>query len=166
MAKGGSFEPAGFDRWEDWLKTLANERLDRYKDRVLRTAGLRTLEYLHDLAPERTGRLVNSFTVNNSENIYEINVNRRVSFARVGTAVPYAIHVNDGYTQKKGQFVPGRWASGNFHYDRQAKGGMVLTGKEIEGAHMFEKSLQYMEEDVPKIIEFELRRLWAELNGG
>lgn len=165
MAGQGSFLPEGFKRWEDWLATLPGDRVEQYKDRVLRSAGLRTLEYLHDLTPVRSGRLANSFIMGNRENFYEVKVGKGVSHALVGTAVDYSIHVNDGYTQRKGQFVPGSWSGSGFHYDPGAKTGMVLTGKEIPGAHMFEKSLSYLEEDVPKIMEFEMQRLWAELTG-
>jgi len=40
---------------------------------------------------------------------------------------------------------------------------MVLTGKVIEGAHMLEKSLDYLKEDMEDIVLFEFRRLYAEL---
>lgn len=165
MARGG-IRITGLDRWANFLQTLPTDRVNRMKDRVLRTAGLRTMEYLHDLTPVRTGRLAGSFSMGSPDSIYELNVNSGVSYVRVGTAVDYSIHVNDGYTQKAGQFVPGSWTGSGFHYDPSASGGMVLTGKTIAGAHMFEKTMQHLEEDIPKVIEFELRRLWAEVNGG
>jgi len=156
----------GLERWASWLQTLPTSGVNRMKDRVLRTAGLRTLEYLQDLTPVRTARLANSFSMGSPDNVYELNVNSGVSYVRVGTAVEYSVYVNDGYTQKAGQFVPGSWTGSGFHYDPGASGGMVLKGKTIVGAHMFEKTMQYLEEDVPTIIEFELRRLWDEVNGG
>lgn len=165
MARSG-IRITGLDRWAGWLRTLPTERIDRYKDRVLRSAGLRTLEYLQDLTPVRTNKLAGSFSVGAEGNVYDLSINRRESYVWVGTNVDYSVHVNDGYTQKAGRFVPGSWTSSGFHYDPSASGGMVLTGKTIAGAHMFEKSMQYMEEDLEKIMEFELRRLWAEVDGG
>lgn len=156
------------DRWQAWLKALEAKRVEQFKDRVLRSAGLRGLEYLHDLTPVRTGRLAGSFLVGDADNIYDIRVRggKGMSYVRIGTAVTYAIPVNDGFQQQAGRYVPGVWRSGSFYYDREADTGMVLTGKYIPGAHMLEKTGQYLEEDIPKIIEFELRRLWAEVNGG
>jgi len=155
-----------FERWESWLKNLDKKDVDRMKDRVLRTAGLRTLEYVHDLTPRRTGRLQNSFSMGGSDNVFSVKVSRKVSKAVVGTNVPYARHINDGFTQKAGQFVPGVWSNGTFHYQPGAATGMVLTGKTIEGAHMFEKAMDYLEDDIPRIMEYEIRRLWHELGGG
>ena len=156
---------ANFGRWEAWLKSLKKGDVDRMKDRILRTAGLRALEYLHDLTPRRLGRLQNSMSMGGADNVFKVMVARVVSKALVGTNVPYAKWVNDGFTQKAGRFVPGEWRSGTFHYQPGFDGGMVLTGKTIEGAHMFEKAMDYLEEDMPRIMEYELRRLWAELGG-
>lgn len=95
-----------------------------------------------------------------ADNVFNLSVGKK-SFVFVGTAVPYAQFINDGFTQKKGQFVPGYWKGSTFHYDRSAEGGMVLTGKVIPGVHMMEKTMDQMEDDLPDIMEFEFRRLYA-----
>jgi len=156
---------ANFGRWENWLKSLDKTEVAKMKERILRTSGLRELEYLHDLTPRRSGRLQNSMTMGAQGNTFSVKVSNKVSKALVGTNVPYAEWANNGFTQKAGQFVPGEWRSGTFHYQPGFDGGMVLTGKTIEGAHMFEKSLEYLEDDVPRIIEYELRRLFQRLGG-
>lgn len=156
---------ANFKRWERWLKNLERGEVARMNDRILRTGGLRELEYLHDLTPRRSGRLQNSMTMGGQANVFSVTVGPKTSKALVGTNVPYAEWANNGFTQKAGQFVPGEWRSGTFHYQPGFDGGMVLTGKTIEGAHMFEKSLEYLEDDMPRIMEYELRRLWRELGG-
>ncbi len=156
---------ANFGRWEEWLKRVDRREVAKMKDRILRTAGLRTLEYAHDLTPRRSGRLQNSLTSGAQDNVFSVKVGAKISKALVGTNVPYAKWVNDGFTQIAGQFVPGEWRSGTFHYQPGANTGMVLTGKTIEGAHMFNKSMDYLEEDMPRIIDYELRRLFYGLGG-
>lgn len=159
-----AFKIKNLDKWEAWLKTLDKEPLERLQSRILRTAGLRILEYTDDLTPVRTGRLKDSMQMGDKDNIFKLQVGK-TSYISVGTAVEYAEHIERGFSQesRKGKFVPGFWSSGTFHYDPEAKGGMVLTGKVIEGAHMFEKAVDYLEDDLDKIAEFEFRRLYAEL---
>jgi len=156
----GGFRVDGLDKWIKWLKTVSDKEVERLLDRVLRTLAFRGLEYLHDLTPRRTGGTADSYTVGSKQ----IRING-VSFIRFGSALPHTAFLNDGFQQHKGQFVPGEWRSGTFHYDPDKyPEGMVLTGKRVEGAHMFEKMLQYLEEDdIEKVVLFELKRLWGSL---
>lgn len=154
----------GLDEWQRALLTMEGPGLDRMKDRVLRTTGLRLQEYLDDLTPVAPGggRLKQSMSMGGTDNVFEINVGRN-SYVIVGTNVEYAEAVNDGHTQRKGRFVPGEWRGPTFHYIPGHDKGMVLTGKVIEGARMFEKAMDYIEGDMDQIIEFEFRRLYNEL---
>lgn len=155
------------DRLEDWQQGLADmegKAFERMTDRVLRTTALRLQEYLDDLTPARDGRLKGSMSVGHPDNVFEIVVGSR-SYAVVGTNVEYAQYVNDGFAQQKGRYVPGIWSSGKFHYIPGHDEGMVLTGKVIPGAFMFEKATDYTEEDMPQVLEFEFRRLYSELFG-
>jgi hypothetical protein len=151
------------DKWENWLKGLEEGNVDRFKDRVLRTSGLRTLEYVDDLTPRRAGPLQNSAQVGDKNNVFRVKVGK-TSYVVVGTTVKYARYVEEGFQQKAGRFVPGYWSdSGTFHYQPGYPSGMVLTGKFIEGAHMYRKALDYLQDDMDQIVEFEFRRLYAEL---
>lgn len=134
------------------------------KDRVLRTSALRLTEYLDDLTPARTGRLKGSMTMGGADNIFKIEIGKKSHFF-VGTSVSYAQAVNDGYTQKAGRFVPGYWNGDTFVYDPAHDGGMVLTGRVIPGARMFEQAMDNLQDDVETIVEFEFRRLYDELFG-
>jgi hypothetical protein len=98
------------------------------------------------------------------DNVFEIVVGSR-SYVFVGTNVEYAQYVNDGFQQEAGRFVPGEWRSGTFHYIPGHDSGMVLTGQIVPGAKMFEKTMDYLEGDIPRILEFEFRRLYKELFG-
>jgi hypothetical protein len=96
-----------------------------------------------------------------------------MSLLFVSTAVPYATGIEEGYTQKAGRFIPGYWENGVFHYvpaseaKAQGIGGMVLKGKIIPGAHMMKNALDKTQsEDMGRIVEFEFRRLYAELFKG
>lgn len=163
MSKKNGLEIENLDKWIEWLNSLENHLVDGFKDRVLRSYGLQTLSYVDDLTPRRSGRLQNSASLDDKDNIFTLKVGK-TSYVVVGTAVEYAAHVEYGFQQQAGRFVPGYWkASGTFEYDPQAKTGMVLTGKVIAGAYMFTKAVDYAEEDLSEIVEFEFRRLYAEL---
>lgn len=129
---------------------------------ILDSTALRLKEHLEDLTPRRTGRLAGSYKVGSGRN----GVKGRVGGAfniQVGTDVEYAKHVNDGYTQKKGQFVPGRWVGSTFRYDPGAKTGMVLTGKRIPGVHMFERAMKETRRDIASVAKREIGSWWRNL---
>ena len=165
MSRGQTFEIDNLDQWREWLEGLESRNLREFKNRVLRTAGLRTLEYVDDLTPRRTGRLQNSASVGDRDNVFEIKVGR-TSYMAVGTTVEYAEAVEEGFAQRRGRFIPGYWQGGTFHYDPAARTGMVLTGKVIEGAHMYRKALDNLKDDMDRIVEFEFRRLYGALFRG
>ncbi|NIK67932.1 HK97 gp10 family phage protein [Paenibacillus sp. BK720] len=159
------FKMDGLERYQRWLAKMDSTEVAKTKDRILRKSGLQALVHLDDLTPARTGNLRNSFQFGDANNTFQIEVGK-TSYLFVGTAVHYARYVNDGFTQKAGQFVPGYWQNGTFHYvpaaaaRAQGIGGMVLTGKIVPGAHMFEKTMDRLQEDVPEITDFEFRRLY------
>lgn len=152
-----------FDRWLEWLKECEKTEVDNMKSRIIRSAGMAGMAKAKDLTPRRTGRLENSLQFGAPESYFKLEVGK-TTFVVYGTTVEYAAAVEEGFTQKKGRFVPGEWRSGTFHYIPGHKTGMVLTGKVIEGAHMLEKSIDYLKDGAMEtIVEFEFRRLYAEL---
>lgn len=163
MSKEFDFDIAGIEKWAEWLEGLESGDVDRMKSRVLRSVAFRGLEVAQDNTIRRSGRLADSLAVGDKDNLFNISVGK-TSWVFFGTAVEYAEAVNNGFQQQAGRFVPGFWSSGTFHYDPGAKGGMVLTGKFIEGLHYMEKAMQALEGgDVDKIADFEFQRLYAEL---
>lgn len=156
----------GLDKWLEWLKSLEAVKVDECKGRILRSVGLRGLEVTQDNTPRRTSRLAGSLSMGTKDNLFKVYVGK-TSYVFYGTAVAYAVYVNDGFQQERGRFVPGFWQNGTFHYVKGSKEGMVLKGKFVEGAHMFEKGIQALEAgDVDRITEFEFKRLYAELFKG
>lgn len=162
MSSGRHFRIDNLEEWQEGLVRMGGEGMERLKDRFLRTAGLRTQEYLDDLTPVNSGRLKGSMHMGHPDNVFQMVVGRK-SYVVVGTNVEYAVYVNDGFRQEAGRFVPGEWRSGTFHYIPNHNSGMVLTGKVIPGAKMFDKAMDYLEDDIPEILEFEFRRLYNEL---
>jgi hypothetical protein len=162
MARREGVVEFGLQKWQQALYEMGGPEVENLKSRFVRSAGLRLLEHLDDYTPVRTGRLKGSMSMGDRDNIFQLQVGK-VSYVFVGTAVPYAQYVNDGFTQRAGQFVPGFWRSGTFHYDPNHDDGMVLTGKVIPGAHMFEKALDDLENDIPKLLDYEFRRLYQRL---
>lgn len=166
MSPGDSWDFTGLTRWRRFLIGCQREKLHEMKSRILRTAGLRFLEVAGDNTPVRTGRARASLTMGDRDNVFLVRIGH-TSEVRTGSAVKHIKHLNDGFTQRRGQFVPGEWRSGHFHYRPELyPQGMVLRGATVPGAHMFEKGIDAVEEDMPQIIEFEIRRLFSELGGG
>lgn len=165
----------GYDKYQKWLKNCQAGEIDAMKDRILRSIGIAGLENVADNAKghRRTGRLVQSLSVGATENYFKVEVSKGTSVVIYGTLVPYAEAVERGYDQnnrvskKTGKkptlFVPGYWSSGTFHYVPGAKEGMVLTGRIVEGQHMFEKAQEDTEADAKQIILNEFRRLYGAL---
>lgn len=164
MARNRNIVFEGLEEWQRGLVQMGGQGFDRMQDRVLRTTGLRIQEYLDDLTPVAPGggHLKQSMTSGGQDNAFEIAVGGR-SFVFTGTNVAYAEYVNDGFTQEAGRFVPGEWSGDTFHYLPGHNKGMVLTGKVVPGARMFEKAMQYIEGDMQQILDFEFRRLYNEL---
>lgn len=169
MAGNGFELDKGLQQWQRWLMNMQAKEVDIAKDRILRNVGFRVLEYTQDGTPVRTTRLKSSFSVGDEDNIFQVKVGK-TSYVFVGTAVGYAVPINDGFQQKKGQFVPGFWVGKTFHYYPYEGavygpkvGGMVLTGKLIPGAHMMDKAVENVKDDLPTIFEFEFRRLYEQL---
>lgn len=158
-----NFEIDNLDKWIDWLDGLDKKHVDRFKSRVLRSAGLRGLEYTQDYTPVRSGTLADSYNFGDKNNVFELKIGK-TSLVVWGTMVKYARHVEEGFEQNEGRFVPGFWKNGVFHYRPKYETGMVLTGKVIPGAHQMAKGMESMEDDLDDIAEFEFRRLYAELN--
>lgn len=153
-----------FDKWQKWLHTMQSGEIDKMRDRVARTLVERGYEYARAYTPIRSRQLQNSMGVGRPKSLVRIQILPNVDVIFYGTTVEYAAAVEEGFKQKEGRFVPGEWRSGTFHYIPGAKTGMVLTGKVIEGRHMFEKSLDHLKDgDVEKAYIEGLRELWAML---
>ena len=101
------------------------------------------------------GLLLNSFQKGSSDGIYSIKDGGLV--LEVGTNVEYASYVNDGHwTNPKGvdmRWVPGSWNGDRFTYDPNAKTGMLLRQKWIEGNHFWEGAIRIMEKMLPGLME-------------
>jgi len=158
-----NLEIENLEDWIKWLDGLDDEHIERFKSRVLRSAGLRGLEYTQDLTPVRSGTLADSYSFGDKNNVFELKAGK-TSYVVWGTTVKYARHVEEGFEQQAGRFVPGFWKNGTFHYREDYDTGMVLTGKVIPGAHQMAKGIEYLDDDLSDIVDFEFQRLYAELN--
>lgn len=157
-------ELTGLDEWIAWLKTCQNGELEQMNDRIARSVVTQGFNRAAARTPRRTGRLVQSMNKGAAESYVKIQVTASSFIAVWGTCVPYAGYVEEGFSQarRKGQFVPGYWSGGTFHYVKGSKTGMVLTGKVVEGRHMFEKSLDDLADgDLEAIVLTEFRRLYS-----
>lgn len=162
-----------FEAWNEWLNTCNKTEVAKMRDKVTRSIGIRGLEYarLHAGTPA-TSRLKDSLNVGGTENFFKVEITQTTTLVVYGSCVPYAAALENGYDQKNrvskttgkkpSLFVPGYWAGNTFKYVPGYKTGMVLTGRVVEGKHMFQKSLDELKDtgDAEEIYLNGLRELW------
>lgn len=102
-----------------------------------------------------TRLLLNSFQKNSEGNVFIAQEGGLQ--IEVGTNVEYASFVNDGHwLNPKGvdmRWVPGKWKGDRFIYQPNAKTGMLLKQKWIEGTHYFDDAVRLMERIAPIYME-------------
>lgn len=162
MSRKASLTLEGCNEFVRWLRVCQASEIKNAHDRIARSVVTQGFNYAASNTQRRTGRLVQSMNEGAPESYVKIRVTGTSFVVVYGSCVPYAAAVEDGYTQKAGRFVPGYWSSGTFHYQPGAKVGMVLTGKVIEGQHMFEKSLDQLKDsgDLESIIRAEFKTMY------
>lgn len=162
-----------FEAWNEWLNTCSKTEVSKMRDKAARSIGIRGLEYAraHAGSPV-TSRLKDSLNVGDPENFFKVEVTPSTTLVVYGSCIPYAAALENGYDQKNrvnkttgkkpSLFVPGYWAGNTFKYVPRFKTGMVLTGRVVEGKHMFQKSLDELKTkgDVGEIYLNGLRNLW------
>jgi hypothetical protein len=126
-----------------FMEALAEEFLRIVEDEIIRRNAM------------DTRLLLNSFHKNSPGNVWIISSGGTT--LEVGTNVEYAAYVNDGHwTNPKGvnqRWVPGSWSGDRFVYDPEAKTGMLLKQKWVEGKHYWEGSIRIIEQLIPKFLE-------------
>lgn len=174
MSKGGKYTftlDGNFDKWRKWVNECNRSEVAKMRDRIGRTTGIRGMDYARTYTGNRrTSRLDDSLVPGGTENIFRVELTKGVVVVVYGSTVPYAAAVELGYDQRHrvnkttgkvpSLFVPGYWQGDTFKYVPGYKTGMVLTGKVIEGKHMFEKSLEDLKDELPEIYVAALRELW------
>jgi len=141
------------------LKKQAKREVQAAMDRVARKAGFQVLRGAQDRAPVRDGVLRQSLTIGNRDNIFDLVLRGTKAEITVGTALEYARYVEEGFTQRKGQFVPGYWDDEKFVYVPGHPAGMVLKGRRIPGVHYLERSKAEVESIMDELVKEELDEL-------
>jgi hypothetical protein len=132
---------------ELFLEGIGFEFLRIVEDEIIRRKALDTRLLLH------------SFDKGSEGNVWEIKDGGLA--LEVGSSVKYAGYVNDGHwTNPKGvavRWVPGRWEGDRFIYDADAKTGMALKQRWVEGAHFWESALRILDKIFPKLLDEKLQ---------
>jgi hypothetical protein len=141
------------------LKKQAKREVQAAMDRVARKAGFQVLRGAQDRAPVRDGVLRQSLMIGNRDNIFDLVLRGTKAEITVGTALEYARYVEEGFTQRKGQFVPGYWDDEKFVYVPGHPAGMVLKGRRIPGVHYLARSEAEVESIMDELVKEELDEL-------
>ena len=130
-----------------FLEGLGNEFLRLVEDEIIRRKVM------------DSRLLLASFHKGDENNVWEISEGDLT--LEVGSSTTYAGYVNDGHwTNPKGvakRFVPGYWMGDRFIYDPNAKSGMLLKQKWVEGKHYWESALRILEKMYPDLLEAKLQ---------
>jgi len=146
------------------LKSAASGDFKRAASQFLEDVGFDFLRILADEIVRRdvtdSRLLLASFRKGSEHNIWELSEGDLT--LEVGTNIEYAAYVNDGHwTNKKGvkaRWVPGYWEGKRFIYDKDAKTGMLLKQKWIEGKHYWESALRILDKILPKYLDKKLQK--------
>jgi hypothetical protein len=113
-----------------------------------------------------TGTMWNSFTRGGEENIWEWDIDRNAITLEVGSNLPYARYLNDGYTMNKKHFVPGYWnGSGKFVYDPGSKSGFMARPRSFIGRKYFDIAVHHLEGGMNALIMSRLEKEMGRLLG-
>ena len=152
--------------FEDFIKRLQSAAQGDFKNELtlfMQGLGAEFLRIVEDEIIRRkvmdSRLLLASFHQGDANNVWEVNDSGLT--LEVGTNVKYATYVNDGHwTNPKGverRWIPGRWDGHRFIYDPNAKTGMLLKQKWVEGSHYWEGAIKIFEKIFPEILEAKLR---------
>lgn len=120
----------GFQEFEDKIEDVL-QRFPEERDRFLKQSAELLIGSAKNNTPVDSGNLKRKWSrTAPMGNIIEVYNNTE-----------YAAHVEYGHRQKK-RWVPGVWKGGRFEYDPEAKTGMMLKAKRIEGARMLKNAVK------------------------
>ena len=162
----------GLDKFISGANSAA-AAVDSMEYNIIRQAGMAGLENVAQLIHTKTGRLADSYSVGNAENIFDIQSGGGHASVRYGSNCPYAEAHEKGDNQsnrvskstgrKPSLWVPGSGSGSNFSYNPGAKTGMKLSGRFVPGGHEFEKSMSDTEDNYKTIAKKEVERLFRAL---
>jgi hypothetical protein len=159
-----------FDGLAKKFKKLSDEGINQILRNIAEAVGETLLNMVIDEIDKQelidTGTMWNSFTRGEDGNVWEWDVDRNAISIEVGSNLPYARHLNDGYTIRKVHYVPGFWrGNGQFVYDPSAKTGFMAKPRSFIGRHYFDIALKELEGGmnalIMKRLEKELGRIFA-----
>lgn len=111
------------------------------------------------------GGLWNSLLREKPENVWTFNSSGHTFQLKVGSRLPYARLVHEGYSIKRDHWVPGVIDSnGNFRYKKGEKTGIMARARTFKGVPFFEVALKDLEALAPFVVARELAALFGGLN--
>lgn len=154
----------------DKFMKAGNSDFKRQLSLFLEGLGMEFLRVIEDEIIRRevldTRLLLDSFHKGNDDGIWELSEDGLT--LQVGSNVEYAGYVNDGHrTCKNGEemrFVPGDVVTDSsgkiieFHYNKNAKTGMMLKQKWVEGKHFWEIGIRIIDRMMPELLEAKLQQ--------
>lgn len=145
MSAHGKFNISGFKQLNKNMQLMQKD-IDRFMHDFNTEAGALLFATLTKLSPVDTGHLRVSWELDRSGH------EKGAWVTVIINALEYAYYVNYGH-QQKARFVHGHWEGKRFIYDPNAKTGMQLTNKWIEGQFFVEKAIEEVEKALPALFE-------------
>ncbi|RFB28248.1 HK97 gp10 family phage protein [Brevibacillus sp. VP] len=121
-----------FNQLQKRLRMLQDKDIKRIEKKIIRRIGTVFLRMLRQQIKKMglvdSGESMRAFMKGKRGNIWIMDVDRNSFTLELGASYFVPSLLSDGYTIKKGHFVPGRFEGGKFIYDRNAK--KTVNGKE------------------------------------
>lgn len=158
-----------FDGLAKKFKQLSEDGMNRILRNITEAVGEKLLNNVTDEINRQglidTSVMLNSFARGDDENAWEWDVDRNVITLEVGSNLPYAKYLNEGYNIHKPYFVPGTWENGTFKHNPNANSGFMAKPRTFIGRHYFDIAVKELEGGINQFImerlEVELRRVFG-----
>ncbi|MCR8998023.1 HK97 gp10 family phage protein [Brevibacillus laterosporus] len=139
------------------LRMLHDKDIKRIEKKIIRRIGTVFLRMLRQQIKKMglvdSGESMKAFMKGKRGNIWIMDVDRNSFTLELGASYFVPLLLNDGYTIKKGHFVPGRFEGGKFIYDRNAKTGVWMKPRSFIGKNYLDITLQGFQGGIQGLME-------------
>ncbi|MCY7484329.1 HK97 gp10 family phage protein [Paenibacillus alvei] len=158
-----------FDGLSGKFKRFGEEGMNRILRNIAESVAETLLNNISDEITRQdlinSGVMRNSFSRGDENGLWEWDVDRNAIVLELGSNLPYARYLNEGYTIHKPYFVPGKWKNGKFEYDPDENDGFMAKPRTFIGRHYFDIAVKKLEGGINELIlerlEIELRRVFS-----
>ncbi|MED1664548.1 terminase [Brevibacillus laterosporus] len=139
------------------LRMLHDKDIKRIEKKIIRRIGTVFLRMLRQQIKKMglvdSGESMKAFMKGKRGNVWIMDVDRNSFTLELGASYFVPSLLNDGYTIKKGHFVPGHFEGSKFVHDRNAKTGVWMKPRSFIGKNYLDITLQDFQGGIQGLME-------------